>query len=320
MQPPCELICLWCGTTSSLKAPQRSTFTASILPSQTHCKWWETLLMRVFSHQPVSITQSLYQSGSSADRRHKPARATLLSNTQELCRSCCAKNPRGSCCHSSHFIKPWISLCMELLWLLVRSSWSQRRRKSPERECEDGHRAKYSNNWLLVWIRKRDSLLTSSFAGSECTSTLCFTRLQRKTLTLPDFNYPFIYLFSEDTVLLVNQPPAAGRKKNSYIGKAVTWWQCSSTERFMLRGEPLQEAGRAKPTSPACRSALHLAAVSKSFLLDRIQWYQITLKVCQIAVSKSGWVNTSKKYPHQHLCYTTQSNSFHKLYLRMYVN
>lgn len=85
-----------------LKPPQGSTFTAFILPSQTRCKWWETFLTHAFSHHLVSISQSLQRSRSS-NLRHKTARATLLSNTQELFRSCCAKPQRFMLPHFSFY-------------------------------------------------------------------------------------------------------------------------------------------------------------------------------------------------------------------------
>lgn len=138
--------------------------------------------VRVFSHHPLSISKSLHQSRS-ANLRHEPARATPLSNTQELCRSCCAKPPEV---HVATFLI-LSSRESHSVWSCYgyssdpagprgkKESWTCTRGRS---QCKI-----YQNNWLLVWICKRDSLLTSNLAASERTSTLCFTQLHRNTLT-----------------------------------------------------------------------------------------------------------------------------------------
>lgn len=57
--------------------------------------------------------------------------------------------------HFSFYQAVWISLCMELLWLLVWSSWSQRQRRSPKCVCEHACCMKYLTTDCLIWIPTR---------------------------------------------------------------------------------------------------------------------------------------------------------------------
>lgn len=85
--------------------------------------------------------------------------------------------PRGSRCHISHYIKPCkSSLCMELLWLLVRSSWSQRQKSSPKCECEHALSMKYLTTNCFIRILRRILInfqLERRVLAALCTSMAC---------------------------------------------------------------------------------------------------------------------------------------------------
>lgn len=126
---PCGLICLGSLNHIFHSSPQGSPFTAFILLSQTRCKWWDTLFDVYDFPSPPSLSLRLCIRAAELTRGTSP-HVPHLFQTHWRCVRAAAQNPTGSCCHIFHFIKPWISLCMELLWLLVRSSWSQRQRES----------------------------------------------------------------------------------------------------------------------------------------------------------------------------------------------
>ncbi len=115
------------------------------LLSSVHVRfvWWKNVWHGVFSHREVPITTHLRERARSGAvliwRTHTHTHTSI--NTQVQWQNCVPQ--RFLLPHFSFYQAVWISLCMELLWLLVRSSWSQRQRRSPKCVCEHARSMKY---------------------------------------------------------------------------------------------------------------------------------------------------------------------------------
>ena len=138
-----------CDSTSYIKAclgGDSSTFAAFIRSCQI-CVVREGLTWCVFpqgrSHHCASEREHV--EGASTDLMHTHTHTHkhmhTFTNTQEQWQNCGPQ--RFQLPHFSFYHAVWISLCIELLWLLVRSSWPQRLRKSPKCVCEHAHSMKY---------------------------------------------------------------------------------------------------------------------------------------------------------------------------------
>lgn len=128
-------------TVSPIKLPWETTAQLLLL-SSAHVmhKSWKNI-WHVFSRREVPIVTHL--------RAHRGAaliwgaQAYTHTHTPHLYKTHSSSSRRVPrrfrLPHFSYYQAVWISLCMELLWLLVRSSWSQRQRPSPkcvrERRC-----------------------------------------------------------------------------------------------------------------------------------------------------------------------------------------
>lgn len=117
----------------------------------------------------LHITKSMYRCGTDAH-----------ANTQQQCQNCVPQ--RFLLPHFSLYQAVRISLCMVLLWLLVRSSWSQRQKSSPKCECERALSMKYLTTDCFIRILRRVFInfqLESRVLAASCASTACSFRERR---------------------------------------------------------------------------------------------------------------------------------------------
>lgn len=177
-----------CDNTSYIKARLRggsSTFAAFIRSCQI-CVVKECLTWCVFpqggSHHCTSEREHV-EGTVLIWCTHTHKHMHTSANTKEQWQNCGPQRfllPHFSFCQAV-----WISLCIELLWLLVRSSWSQRLRKSPKRVCEHARSMKYLTSACFSRIPTRVFInfqFDTSVPVVCCTSTPCFTCLLWQTL------------------------------------------------------------------------------------------------------------------------------------------
>lgn len=140
------------------------TFVAFILLMTDLCctRMFDTVCFVLTGRYPLlHITKSMY-------------RGAAHTSTQQQWQNCVPQ--RFPLPHFSLYQAVRSSLCMELLWLLVRSSWSQRQKSSPKCECEHALSMKYLTTNCFIRILRRIFInfqLERRVLAALCTSMAC---------------------------------------------------------------------------------------------------------------------------------------------------
>lgn len=119
---------------------------------------------------------------------HTQAHTHTSINTQVQWQNCVPQ--RFLLPHFSFYQAVWISLCMELLWLLVTSSWPQRQRRSPKCVCEHARSMKYLTTDCFIRIPTRVFInfqFDSSVPVASCTSIMFHTFPLKDTISMAWF-------------------------------------------------------------------------------------------------------------------------------------